>query len=304
LKSEKEYKPPDSEKSTQITHFSCYLVPSSFPDRTWHKEEVFALPDLSVVGDLLGVISCLPWSAREMSADEKGGKGGRVSWRWASVNLTPLWREEIMRYQMFALAAPAGLLSVLMLGATAHGGDLFCPRFKSCDAGCNTQTIKLPPQQITVESVQPKVAVRDTRLTVGQAIAVPPVVATIFTPLQLGVGTTETKTETRSALLTSYHEAEHHLLAVAQARAAQKAELDAADRVHKRLLSSLQDSTDDSCKKPAQDKNCADADKIAAQLQQINARLTELEKNMIVHDVLLNKLYEKPANQPTPAPSK
>jgi hypothetical protein len=109
--------------------------------------------------------------------------------------------------------------------------------------------------------------------------------------LQVAGAAADTRLEERSPVLTAYHEAEHHLLAVARVKAAQTAELEATNRAHQRLLAALQDTADDSRKGLAPTKIAkTDLDNIRSQLDSIANRITELEKLVLVHDDLLKKL--------------
>jgi len=199
-----------------------------------------------------------------------------------------------------------GVLSLFVLWSSASGGDFFGHRCKKdCDTGCNAQVVKLPPQQIAVESVQPRVVVRESRLQVAPAfqVAPAPVVATIFTPVTLplpgALTAADTRIEEHSAALLATHEAEHHVLAVAKARAAQKMDLEYTNRVHQRMLAALQDVADDSAAKVQVDKTSKA--EIQAQLTSIANRITELEKLVILHDEVLKKLpaAEKLPHMPT-----
>src|SRR5689334_13868031 len=100
-----------------------------------------------------------------------------------------------MRLFTWSRFGMASACVALGLGARADAGDLFFHRSHGdCGAGCNTEVVKLPAQQITVETVRPRVVVNETRcedhvrlgrpLMMGFAppVMAAPMVATIYAP--------------------------------------------------------------------------------------------------------------------------
>ncbi len=104
-----------------------------------------------------------------------------------------MWKFRVAR----ALVATPLVLFGLALPARA--GDLF---HRPCGGGCSTEVIKVPGNEIVVETARPQVIVNETRVVrprhvrahavapvapVAPLMAAPPMVATIFTPMALPV---------------------------------------------------------------------------------------------------------------------
>src|SRR5262249_33927100 len=152
-------------------------------------------------------------------------------------------------------------------------------RFHS-DCCCDT-TVKLPAQQVVVQTAAPRVTVQETRLTRDLAA---PVIGTVYMPiagLGMGVGAggthKEAEVKVESNPLRSAHEAELARLRLAQARAAAKVELDAAQRAL--------DRTDVPCD-PG--KPPADLDQrlkeLGTKIDKLGDRLGAVERLSLIHD--------------------
>jgi hypothetical protein len=205
-----------------------------------------------------------------------------------------------MRRQFTTLIGVLTVLSFPVTGATAYGADFFGCKSKICETCDNVQVIKLPPQQIAVSAVQPKVVVRNSRFQAAPVVQAAPMVATIYTPLALPLTTVgEQRLEERSSLLTAIHESDHQLLAITKAQAAQKAEMDATNRALQRHLDSLREMSTTATSSTTKDG--IDAKQLKIELDNINKRLADIEKLLSIHDdVLQNAIKDGKINKLPP----
>jgi hypothetical protein len=183
-------------------------------------------------------------------------------------------------------SVPLALLSGLLLwglGARSSAGDLF-----GKGADCNSQVVQLPAQQIVVETARPRVVVHETKLAKGVRVApdVAPFVATFYTP----VLPSTTPQDGGSLMLA--HQMEMSLMQLERARAANEAELAAAQRVFDRIARSLP---------PPSNGGRGDA-ATAAQVQELNARLERLERLVLLHGEVLQKITTDMTPKPMPPP--
>jgi hypothetical protein len=202
-----------------------------------------------------------------------------------------------MRRQYSTLVV-LSLLSIPGAGTFAHAGDFFPCKAKVCDTDSNTQVIKLPPQHISVETVQPRVVVRDNRMLTGQFYQSAPMVATIFTPLTIPMPHSELRVDERSNLLAAIHEADQHLLTITKAKAAQQAELDMTNRAYQQHLDALS-RTAEKAGTNTTTKTDLDA-RIVTELTNIRSRIEDLEKLVIKHDDVIKKMIADKQNEMQP----
>jgi hypothetical protein len=196
-----------------------------------------------------------------------------------------------------------GVALLLALGWRADAGW-----FRKCIHGdCAQQdVVRLPAQEIRVETTRPRVIVHETavreRVHGGRAVApvvpfmaAPPVVATFYTPVVPIPETRfqetriqETRISEGSAAFRAAQDLELQAMEAAKLRAAQRAELFHTDRLYQRLASSL-------CG-PGQEGggSAADLANLKAAIDQLARRLENVERLVITHDNALKDLV-KPA---------
>jgi hypothetical protein len=169
-----------------------------------------------------------------------------------------MWKVRVAR------APLAGLVLLLGLVLPARAGDLLRRCFPDCGSPCNTEVIKLPAQQITVETARPQVVVNETRVVHAKprrvaaapapvmaaplAFAPSPMVATIFTPMAMPLTAAAPVPHLAAPLacpkerttLDALHDMERHSLEVQKLHAAHTVEMAHAKDAFKRMSLSLQ----------------------------------------------------------------
>jgi hypothetical protein len=163
---------------------------------------------------------------------------------------------------------------------------------------CDTQTVKLPAQQVEVERAAPRITVTDTTRVSRAAY---PAIGTIYMPMAVplagfatGRDFESTRDEEYDALRTA-HMAERAKLRHDQARSALNAEVEAKKRVLERL------GTPDSTPAPS-DLNDR-INKISDKIDKLTDRVSSLEKLVLIHDnYLREQIKNLPHPETTPAP--
>jgi hypothetical protein len=157
----------------------------------------------------------------------------------------------------------------------------------------DTKTVKLPPQKVSLQLSEPSVMIKDRSL---RALGASPVVGTLYMPLQtapLGFGflnSAPAPAPAPSALdetLQKALESEHYAIKSAGAKAAFEAEV----KAHVKLMQKLAPSDVGPDAVPSDIKDKLDA--INKRLDSFDARLTSVEKLLLIHDNYLRKQIEQ-----------
>ena len=190
------------------------------------------------------------------------------------------------------------LVPVTVTPARADFFPLFHHEKKSCfDKSCGTTRVVIPQRQVEVVNERPQVIIREaaptrevvTRTVKHQraAVAAPLAIGTVYMPVALPAiaGVREVHTEALPNPLESFHRAElaqyHAQLHADRAQAELNATLAAQKRVAARFGSPLSGSG--GCDSDVKTR----LDKLSDQLNQMNDRVTAVEKLLIIHDNII-----------------
>ena len=187
----------------------------------------------------------------------------------------------------------------LVVTAQAEAGDWF----RRGHGDCNKEVVRLPAQEIRVETSRPRVIVSETRhehVRVGRALpSVPiapmgPVVATFFAPVSpvpvthfSGFERAETYAPDRSAFR-AMQDLELQAMEVARLQAAHRAEVEAMNRMQQRVASSMTASFAGIDHRAPPDQTA-----LREEISKLAQRVTNLEKTVLTHDNLLKEKMAK-----------
>lgn len=184
--------------------------------------------------------------------------------------------------------------SALALIAGSRGeasGGLFSRHCHHDHCDAQQSTVRLPAQQIRIETAAPRVVVQETRHhrhNFGVGVGVPfvpvvgqPIVATFFTPQ------VQAPVSSGSPALKAAHDLEMQALEVARLRAAHQAEVAAINDVHGRIMQSMSRTVQGS------QTTTTDLSKLTAEIEKLTNRVSDIEKLLIIHDNLLKEIKEK-----------
>lgn len=167
-------------------------------------------------------------------------------------------------------------------------GGLFSRHHGDCDA--HTNTVKLPAQNIRIETSRPRVIVQDvsgprlrhqTFVPVAPFVQAQPIVATFLAPQGF---TAEPRSVTGSSALSAAHALELQALEVAKARAAHLAEMTALERTHQRIMANLNASANATASPVT-----SDLGKLTAEIEKLSQRISDIERLLIIHDNILKE---------------
>jgi hypothetical protein len=166
------------------------------------------------------------------------------------------------------------------------------PLCGSKDCASQDTTVRLPAQEIRIETTRPRVIVNEGP-ALGRsrsfAVGVPmgygapfmpmmsgqPFVASIYVPATSGFGSGPTAS---SSTLRALHELENQTLEVARQKAILKAETDHINMVHKRITSALSATLQSS------DGGTADTTQLQKSIDDLSKRISDVERLLLIHD--------------------
>jgi hypothetical protein len=199
-----------------------------------------------------------------------------------------------MRFKQMLAAGLVLALPVLITSMRVEADDLFPRLHHHRDCAADQTVVKLPAQEIRVETMRPRVVVNEVApshrmrgfFPQGQAVMpmVPmmhgPLVATVM-PMTLHsgamLGVSNPQCSTGSSMLEHAQALERQAAALSQARAARQAEDDVAAQALLRIQGHL-----NKLAQPAPTVKTSDTD--------IATRLDRIEKLLITHDNILQKV--------------
>lgn len=189
------------------------------------------------------------------------------------------------------LLAGAGFV----VNAEASGG-LFSRHHADCET--NHSVVRLPAQQIRVETSRPRVVVQESshlrgRFAVGAPMIpfVPtgPIVASFLVP-----PIHQDVRSSASSVLRAAQDLEAQAFEVARLRAAHQAEINALDQVHQRISGSIQKlSTPMSVAPPSAGASSAEINQLIAEIEKLSKRISDIEKLLLIHDDQIKEINSR-----------
>ncbi len=181
------------------------------------------------------------------------------------------------------------------LKAEASGG-LFSRHHGDCDA--NHSVVRLPAQQIRVETARPRIVVQEShfasrgRFAFG-ASGVPfvptgPIVASFLVPPTVN----QEARSSASNVLRAAQDLEAQAFEVNRLRAAHQAEINALDQVHQRIAGSIQRLSAPppaASAPPAAGATSTEISNLTAEIEKLSKRISDVERLLLIHDDLLEK---------------